>query len=80
MTTATTLGDAVFSLNMTRGEDALYKSKVDLGEGGQGQFWGQLPGPITCQPYMAALSWASVPSPVRQSILMKTLQEVVVRV
>ncbi|XP_031234911.1 noncompact myelin-associated protein [Mastomys coucha] len=26
MTTATTLGDAVFSLNMTRGEDALYKS------------------------------------------------------
>ncbi|GAB1289079.1 Noncompact myelin-associated protein [Apodemus speciosus] len=25
MTTATTLGDAVFSLNMTRGEDALYK-------------------------------------------------------
>ncbi|XP_055467119.1 noncompact myelin-associated protein [Psammomys obesus] len=26
MTTATTLGDAVFSLNMTRGEDFLYKS------------------------------------------------------
>ncbi|XP_035313343.1 noncompact myelin-associated protein [Cricetulus griseus] len=31
MTTATTLGDAVFSLNMTRGEDFLYKSKVDFG-------------------------------------------------
>ncbi|XP_008820507.1 noncompact myelin-associated protein [Nannospalax galili] len=26
MTTATTLGDAVFSLNMTRGEDFLYQS------------------------------------------------------
>nr|XP_045006818.1 noncompact myelin-associated protein [Jaculus jaculus]XP_045006819.1 noncompact myelin-associated protein [Jaculus jaculus]XP_045006820.1 noncompact myelin-associated protein [Jaculus jaculus] len=26
MTTATTLGDAIFSLNMTRGEDFLYKS------------------------------------------------------
>lgn len=65
MTTATTLGDAVFSLNMTRGEDFLYKSKVHLGQGCQGKLRGQLTTPPARQPRSCSLPWASVSSPVR---------------